>query len=156
MMIEFKNNKVRMTLGVLGYSYPFSKDAWDANWLEIKITIKDYEHLIDFENSDACLTTMDIVTLKDWLTVIQKEDKVKIKTLSFMEPNISFEYDDACVLNIDLRYDFNPNMDYEKTPKENLGDSYRLSFKKSELDLLSVIKSLEISIKAFPQKGNPR
>jgi|GEM_PF-6535656 len=153
-MIRLNNENNSFLFEILGYSYPFSNEEWDSNWLQVKINIKDYNNSIDFENSDTCLLTMELVQLKEWLYNIGKDSESSSK-ITFMEPNIAFKYKNE-IVSIILKYDFNPFINYDETPKEKLGEPYIINFNKQEFNPLTVIQKIDDYIKKYPQKGNPR
>ena len=129
-----------------GYSYPFARDDWDANWLQIKINITDVNEGIFFEQSDPCLLTMEIVDLYKWFSVVD-DNKQEMNSIKFMEPNISFTYQEN-LLSIILKYAFNPFGRFD--------ESYKMDFKINNDIRCEILKKLKESIAKFPKRLNPR
>lgn len=153
-MIIFANNAIRLQIELEGYTYPFAKDDWDANWLQVKIKLHDYGTNEIYESSDACLLTMELVDLKEWFTRIEKNRTVSSQ-IKFMEPNIGFEYKQG-MISILLKYDFNPQIDYDKTERDKLGSPYIINFKLDEINLSKAIKTLQDLILKFPKRKDPK
>lgn len=145
-MVVLKNSKSEFTMEIEGYAYPFAQDDWDANWLQVKITIKDIENAIDFEQSDPCLLTMELVDLYEWLSNIEKSKKGETN-LKFMEPNMSFSYTED-ILHIILRYAFNPSGNFEGI--------YKMEFKMNHKILNTLLLNIREAIYRFPKKLDPR
>ncbi|MHC5310937.1 WapI family immunity protein [Myroides sp. LJL116] len=105
-MIQFSNDRFNLALTILGYAYPFTKEDWDANWLEMKISLNDYFEGSFFENKDTCILTIEMERLKVWLEqIINDPGSSKKKEISFIEPNLSFRYRESIlqiVLNMTL------------------------------------------------------
>lgn len=38
-MIKLSNKEIEFRMEIEGYSYPFARDDWDANWLQVKINV---------------------------------------------------------------------------------------------------------------------
>ena len=153
-MITFNNNKVKLDFIIEGYAYPFAKDDWDANWLQLKIVLHDFVNNEKYENSDSCLLTMELLDLKNWFVKI-KEGKMVTGDIKFIEPNIAFEINEN-ELKIILKYGFNPAIDFEKTNQSELAAPYTLIFEKDKINISKIITLLEELILKFPKKKDPK
>lgn len=145
-MIKLRNSDNEIKLEVEGYSYPFAKDDWDANWLSVKLNFKNNTNGLIFENNDSCILTMELLDLKLWLEKIQN-NKNEIYELKFTEPNLSFYYEKN-ELKVLFKYDFNPT--------GNIEDTYEVSFFLNDKILSSIITTVTTSITKFPKKFDPK
>lgn len=104
------------------------------------------KHSIDFEASDPCLLTMEIVDLYNWLSEINVNDKIDIN-IKFMEPNISLLFKEN-VLSFILRYAFDS--------LGRFGEIYKMDFEINK-DLIFILsKEVEEWTHKFPKRLDPR
>jgi hypothetical protein len=144
-MIHLQNNTKKLTINIEGYAYPFSREYWDANWLSIEILIYENRELL-FNKNDTCLLTTELISLKDWLEQILKNDfKLTRSSIKFIEPCISFQAD-LNKLNIILKYNLSPL--YE----QNYDASYTLEFEINSSTLSKLINSIAGYIQKYPEK----
>ncbi len=141
-MIEINNNDLRFRLNILGYEFPDSRDDWDSNWLLVFVELRECAEIC-FSKTDPCLLTMDLISLKDWLQSVSVDNVTQHK-LSFMEPEISFEFSNDKV-NLVLKYNFNPD------GSQNDG-SYRLHIDNHYIG--PILESLEELLQKFPVRNN--
>jgi hypothetical protein len=75
-------------LNLLGYQFPNADEYWDANWLVIRIDVRNDEG--KWSATSAALLTSEAAKLADWLEAPTGE-------LEFLEPNLVFEAIDGRV-----------------------------------------------------------
>ena len=75
-------NDNALTLSVNGYQFPNAVDDWDANWLVIRVDVRNDEG--SWSATHPCLTTRELAELADWLERPNGE-------LRFTEPNLELE-----------------------------------------------------------------
>jgi len=139
-----KNKDIKITIEVEGYSYPFVREYWDSNWLNLKIIIFSKRDNQTYVKNDSCLLTFELVNLKDWFLAIQnvKNKKTDIK---FTEPSLRFEFEND-ILDILLKYNLNPK--YE----EDFELEYKLSFNLDNEKIKEIVDELDSYSKQFPEK----
>lgn len=144
-MIIVKNNKTEFKLNVEGYSYPFSREYWDSNWLSINIEIKDFQTSLFFDKNDNCLLTTELVNLREWFSNLKNNNFDETDEIHFMEPALSIKFKNN-ELEIVLRYKLNPK--YEK----DFDSEYSLFFVVNEKEIQGIIAELDRYIKKYPEK----
>ena len=147
-MIVFLNDKLRVSIEIEGYAYPFPRDDWDSNWLSVKIHINDYISKKEYEKNDTCLLTMELKDLRDWFLKVQDNSLVETE-IKFIEPSLSFSCS-ANFIKIILKYNLNPLYN------EKFDEPYIMEIKKDSVDYYTVINYLNEYIRQFPPKGNPK
>jgi hypothetical protein len=79
-------------LNILKYEFPEEESAqYDSNWLMIEISVNHPKG--EWQSSDPSLLTYEAKAIADWLEKIAANE-IAEKTLSFIEPNLSFELQD--------------------------------------------------------------
>jgi hypothetical protein len=99
-----------LAIWVEGYQYPVDQadNFWDLNWLSV--TVRWQRGTTIWQASDPCLTTEELVDLRDWFEKLSDGDSLH-SSLGFMEPCLSFEiaqHGNEPVLRIHLAYELDP------------------------------------------------
>ena len=69
-------------LNVVSYQFPQADDYWDANWLVIRVDVRNHEG--KWSRTGAVLLTGEAAKLADWLEAPNGE-------VEFLEPDLVFE-----------------------------------------------------------------
>lgn len=148
----FRSDKMELSIAIEDYEFPSSSDYWDANWLLVKLKIKSFDGFMDFKAIDPCLTSFELVQLKEWLSNINEGNTIASSILDFTEPTLSFAFDSGTI-HIDLRYEFNPIVSYDNGVAKNLKEAFRVSFCIGKLNLVKLINQIGKAIQQFPEKN---
>lgn len=146
-MIQFRNEKIQLTILIEGYAYPFSREYWDANWLSVGVCIMNDSEEI-YRNNDPCLLTTELVDLRKWFQNIIKKSQ-RAFFIDFMEPCLSFKFEEGA-LYISLKYNLNPSY------TQDFDSVYTASFKLKEKEIERIIYLLDKYIEKYPEKIYPR
>jgi hypothetical protein len=77
-------------LKITNYQYPDINDGdWDGNWLNIYLNVKS--KVGHWQTVDPSLTTWEVQDLVNWLDTLSKNSRPEYTSMSFTEPNLSFE-----------------------------------------------------------------
>lgn len=153
-MIRLNNNNGQVWIKILGYEFPNGKDDWDANWLNIEISILNYSEGIDYKSQDPCILTFELVELREWINslILNTQNKSELR---FMEPNMSFSFIND-YLEVSFRYNFNPLIHYGLTSKEELDQTYLINFSKEDIDFKKLLIDIDSALDKFPQKRSSK
>mgnify|MGYP000877068868 CR=1 FL=1 len=90
-MINFQFNDNKLQFSILNYQFPEgNNNEYDRNWLMINIIAKKND--LEWTKSDPSLLTWEVKEIINWFSLLSKNNNPKNKELTFIEPNIVFEY----------------------------------------------------------------
>ena len=87
-IIGVDNQMVEMKIA--GYEMPGCNDYEDGNWLEVTFDIKS--KFGNWSVTDSCLTTEELIEIRDWLQQMATSGAPLFDDLMFLEPCLSFEF----------------------------------------------------------------
>ncbi|MDC6384608.1 hypothetical protein D2V93_06935 [Flagellimonas taeanensis] len=142
-IIRDKNKQFRLT--IIDYEYLTSEIVEDLNWLCISIFASDLK--AEWSASGPYVRTFDLLEMQSWF-LNMKEGKQIPKRLDFMEHELSFEYYEG-------KHEFSVNLDYDLHPKGkhyrmDTDSEYKIIFSLSEINIDSLLVSLESLVNKFP------
>lgn len=151
-----------LNISVEGYQYPVDQadNFWDLNWLSVTMRWQRGTNIS--QASDPCLTTEELVDLRDWFEKLSDGDSSD-PCMSFMEPCLSFEItqrENEPVLRIHLAYELDPRKS-EIVPNAVVAESIKpsqdaensgvcLGFPLKDCKIPTIIQAITKAIEKFP------
>ncbi|MBL7737710.1 MAG: hypothetical protein JNK14_00700 [Chitinophagaceae bacterium] len=133
-------------LKILGYQFPTSFDnEWDANWLRIYLNVKS--NVGYWQTVDPSLTTWEVDQIIKWFSALSQNQEVEHLEMTFIEPNLSFQFLDKTSDTKTIQIKFN----LESRPQPADDDKeYFINFHFFNKDLATIANELSIEHSKFP------
>lgn len=133
-------------LKIVGYEFPDIKDDYDdSNWLMIQIDVTSSKNT--WNATFPSLSTFEVEQLVNWLN---STDSIKDNPqgLGFIEPCLDFQFstdpDGQQLLNVFCMNEMSPN--------RQQGNTSKIEFPVSEVNLSQAAKDLRLQLQKFPQR----
>ena len=142
-MIYLKEKGTSLSMKIIDYEFPSITSKFDAEWLIIEVQAEDSTY--NWSCRGPILRTSELIYLRDWLIAISVDQKTAVKTISFTEDELSFEFSNG-LLAIVFEYSFHPlgeKYDWES------GVPYKLCFKLDNSEIKSIVNSLTACIQQY-------
>jgi hypothetical protein len=135
------DSKKKFLLKILGYEFDGATSYHDSNWLNVSIVVEDGD--LHWSANDPCLSTMDLVRLKDWLLDLYHDSE---KGIYFTEHELAFEFDrSSSVLSVLLVYGFHPN-----AGKGDDDEDYKLDFHMDQRKISALVSDVDNWLDKYP------
>jgi hypothetical protein len=133
-------------LKIIGYEFPDIKDDYyDSSWLMIQIDVVSSQDT--WSAIFSSLNTFEVEELVNWLSSI---DSIKNDPGSrgFIEPCLDFQFS----INADGQQFLNVFCMNEMSPNAEQGNTSKIEFTVSEINLTQAAKELRLELQKFPQR----
>ena len=145
-MMRFTNSyQCFFDMEIVGYEYQFSNDKYDANWLEVKISVSHQGK--QWSAQESCLRTFELTVLRDWLLSISDSGDFSA-SITFTENEIAFKYVGGRFFVI-LDFNFHPSGSQYNYDDD---EEYLFEVESPEEKLKTFIDELNQRIEQFPEK----
>jgi hypothetical protein len=156
MPATLSNERFEMKIAVAGYEFPDNpRDAYDANWLVIRVTLAMPFGAWRWQVEDAGALTWELADCIAWLDRLSRNEPVDAERIGFSEPDISFEtirdsQGQVVGLKLQLMDEFQPPTKV-LVPHEN--NVATLDFNTPPEILQAFSQGLAAELARFPQRG---
>ena len=137
----------RLRLSIVGYEFPSKRCSWDANWLLVHAVVQHGSEQWEFTN--PCLLTTELLELIDWLRAIPDPDN---QSISFLEPLLAFQYDtdEPRCIRLTLRGEALPEGQFSEGVR--WGEGLRLTLRADAETRNRFVEHLVAEARAFPER----
>lgn len=150
------NDRFQAEFSVAGYEFNDNiKDAYDANWLVIRVVLQSNYGAWRWQVEDAGALTWELASCIEWLRALNAGEQVDSESCHFTEPDISFytirNAEGSFIgLTVNLMDEFQPPTKV-LIPREN--NIVALRFHTPPDVIEAFASSLAEDLAQFPQRG---
>lgn len=133
-------------LDIASYQFPYLKDWYDGNWLNVSVRVKHSNG--DWQKTDPSLEAFELKRLIKWFEKISRNEDVE-NEIYFTEPCLAFEFikqQKQKTIRVFLSNELKPS--WEKDEEE-----FSMDFVVTDKELFRVIEDLQKDLEKFPIRG---